>query len=69
LKQRVFPAYVEILKALYKDQTANIMEAVASKTLQIKRGTKQGDPIKPTIFNAVLEETLREVQPRWRERG
>jgi hypothetical protein len=33
-----------------------------SKQYMIQRGTKQGDPLNPKLFNAVLEEVLGKIQ-------
>lgn len=40
-----------------------------SKSFNIGRGTKQGDPLSPALFNSVLEEVLRKIQPTWRQKG
>ena len=40
-----------------------------SKPFNILRGTKQGDPISPQLFNAVLESALKDVQQHWRQKG
>ena len=39
-----------------------------SRTFEIQKGTKQGDPISPLLFNAVLEEVMRKVKVKWIER-
>ena len=31
----------------------------------IEKGTKQGDPISPMLFNAVLEQVMRKVKAKW----
>ena len=36
-----------------------------SKQFNITRGTKQGDPLSSLLFNALLEDIFRRVQPRW----
>ena len=61
-------AYVDALSRLYKDQVATVRCDCKSRTFGIFRGTKQGDPISPYIFNSVLEQVLRPVQERWRGR-
>ena len=40
-----------------------------SKSFKFGRGTKQGDPLSPALFNAVLESVLRQIQPAWRKKG
>ena len=40
-----------------------------SRTLYMKRGTTQGDPLSPKIFNAVLEAAIRNVQKSLRKKG
>lgn len=36
---------------------------------EIKRGTKQGEPMNPMFFNAVLESALKQVQNNRRRKG
>ena len=57
--------YIIVLKRLYKGQTGQVVADADSRTFAIKRGTKQGDPISPTIFNAVLEVVMRRLKLTW----
>ena len=41
----------------------------ASEKILLKRGTKQGDPISSTLFNAVLESAMRPLKHRWTNLG
>lgn len=36
-----------------------------SREFMIGKGTKQGDPISPMLFNAVLEQVMRKVKAKW----
>ena len=67
--QGVPPAYVHLLKGLYTNQVGRIITPVRSRDFPIERGTKQGDPMSPSIFNAVLEDIFDQVQPIWRRKG
>ena len=35
---------------------------------EIKKGTKQGDPLSSLLFNMVLQKTLEEYIPRWHKK-
>ena len=61
--------YINVLKALYAEQTARVQTDVASRTFDIHRGTKQGDPISPTLFNAVVEELIKQIKKKWKAKG
>ena len=67
LRQNVPPAYVELLGCLYEGQTANVRTDRYSKPFKLMRGTKQGDPLSSLLFNAVLQDIVNDVCPRWQK--
>eukprot|EP00973_Karenia_brevis_P090887 12404857-Karenia_brevis.AAC.1 len=69
LNHNVPALYVRVLASLYSNQVGKIKGRAISKTFPISRGTKQGDPLSPTLFNSVLEFTLKPLIARWRRNG
>ena len=61
--------YVEVLQKISAGQTGRVGGDVQSRHFAIKRGTKQGDPISPSLFISALECAMRGVQEDWRNRG
>ena len=61
--------YVAVLAEHYEGQLGTIVADAESKPFSIQRGTKQGDPLSPCLFNAVLEGVFRKIQESWRKRG
>jgi hypothetical protein len=48
--------YLNIIKAIYSKTVANIkLNGENSETFPLKSGTRQGCPLSPYLFNAVLE--------------
>ena len=68
-EQGVGEEYIALLQALYTDQTGVVTTAVRSKVFDIKRGTKQGDPLSTLLFNAVLEHVFGKLKVGWDRRG
>ena len=66
VEQRVEPIYVQMLQRLYDGQEAAVKTDRKSDTFQIQRGTKQGDPVSPIIFNAVVEMFMAKVKVIWK---
>ena len=60
------PIYVHVLSRLYRGQRASVKCDATSREFNKRKGTKQGDPVSPIIFNAVLEEVMRKVKAKWR---
>eukprot|EP00973_Karenia_brevis_P060615 8430235-Karenia_brevis.AAC.1 len=61
--------YVRCLSGIYSNQVATVTTDCTSREFKVQRGTRQGDPISPKLFNAVLEQAVKEVQPEWRRKG
>ena len=61
--------YIRTLAKLYEIQTGRVVADRISKPFEIQRGTKQGDPLSPKLFNAVLEKCMKRLQSSWRRKG
>ena len=59
---------INILSRLYHGQHAKVVGEAVSRNFAIKKGTKQGDPVSPILFNSVLEQVMRKVKLRWSEK-
>ncbi len=48
--------YIRCLQRLYADQTGYVLTDMKSRGFHIGRGSEQGNPISPSLFNATLEQ-------------
>ena len=64
-EQEVPLLYINLLTKLYDGQQARIQIDTHSDLFEIKRGTKQGDPVSPILFISVLEHIMRKVKEKW----
>lgn len=62
-------AYIRVFAKLYSDQVGIVVTDRESRRFAMKRGTKQGDPTSPNIFNAFLEYALADAEQEWRRKG
>ena len=69
LKEQNLPGeYINVLKNLYADQTAQVKTDILSRTFHIYRGTKQGDPLSSLLFNALLERVMSKAKCKFLEK-
>ena len=62
------PLYIGLLKRLYSQQEGSVMTDKESTVFQIKRGTKQGDPVSSLLFNTVLQHALENDLKKWQQK-
>lgn len=68
LEQGVPAVYVDTLMRLYDGQTCAVQTDRVSKNFSIERGTRQGDPISPSLFNSSLEGVMRKAKHSWKKK-
>ena len=63
----ITPAYVKPLQKFYKQQEGTVFTDKESEVFPIKKGTKQGDPLSPLLFNTLLQYSLENNLTKWQE--
>ncbi len=58
-KQGVPIGIINIINEIYSKSKAIIKTEYCEEKFEIRKGVKQGDPMSPNIFDAVLEEVFR----------
>lgn len=66
-KQGIPETYLDIIKNIYANSKAKIQLETLGKEFRIKRGVRQGDPMSPKLFSAVLENVFRNLD--WEHLG
>ena len=62
---RVVNQNVDILKKIYRDQKAIVQTDEESNIFEIRKGTKQGDPLSSLLFDTYLQNSLKDEIQRW----
>nr|XP_034832243.1 uncharacterized protein LOC117989050 [Maniola hyperantus] len=65
--QGVENKYIRLLKNIYRNSKAKIKLEKEGKEIKLGRGVRQGDPVSPKLFTAVLEEIFRQLN--WEQSG
>ena len=68
-KQNLEKPYINLLKDIYHNSSANIKLNTTGPSFKILKGVKQGDPLSPKLFTSTLEEIFRSRAVSWETRG
>ena len=59
--------YISLLKKIFRDQKASVQTDEESNIFEIRKGTKQGDPLSSLLFTTVLQYSLKDDIQRWQK--
>lgn len=65
--QGISPVYIKVLKNIYSNSKAKVQLEKLGEEFPVNRGVRQGDPLSPKLFSAVLEEIFRNLN--WEQLG
>ncbi|PZC84828.1 hypothetical protein B5X24_HaOG203818 [Helicoverpa armigera] len=65
--QNINEKYINILKNIYKSSTSRVKLDRVGNRIRINRGVRQGDPISPKLFIAVLQHIMKDLP--WANQG
>ena len=60
--------YISLLRKIFRDQKASVQTDEESNIFEIRKGTKQGDPLSSLLFNMVLQYSLKDDIQRWQKK-
>lgn len=66
-EQGVEDTYIQVIRSIYNNNTGRIKLETLGPTFPINRGVRQGDPLSPKIFIALLESIIGKLD--WRYLG
>ena len=67
--QGVAPEAATFIKSMYDGDEVEISYGKETRTLNMKSGIRQGDPLSPALFSALVGHTLRPLIERWKSKG
>ncbi|KAG6464168.1 hypothetical protein O3G_MSEX014327 [Manduca sexta] len=66
-QQGVDQTYIKLIRSIYSKCQAKVRLERTGTEFPIQKGVRQGDPLSPKLFSAVLESVFRSLN--WKERG
>ena len=67
VKCGIEPQCICLLRRIHAKQKATVLTDMESDVFEIKRGTKQGDPLSSLLFKTVLQIALKDDVTRWQK--